>query len=75
MYKFYARHSNQQHLKRDLNEKYVPLNGNGGPYGCGYFLAAGKAISSVEPFIGSVVIYLIMFALGEIAVELKSLFS
>ncbi|WP_373470430.1 hypothetical protein [Candidatus Endomicrobiellum cubanum] len=62
--------SNQEHLKRDLSERHIHLIAIGGSIGVGIFFAVGNSIASAGPSIllsyilSSIVIYLIMRALG-----------
>ncbi|MDR3281685.1 MAG: amino acid permease [Endomicrobium sp.] len=62
-------------LQRGLSERHVQLIAIGGAIGIGLFLASGSAISSAGPslllsyLLGGCIVYFIMRALGEIAVE------
>jgi AAT family amino acid transporter len=65
----------KENLNRGLSERHIQLIAFGGAIGVGLFLASGKAIVSSGPslllsyLIGGIIIYLMMRALGEVAVE------
>jgi AAT family amino acid transporter len=67
--------SGDEKLQRGLSERHVQLIAIGGAIGIGLFLASGSAISSAGPslllsyLLGGVIVYFIMRALGEVAVE------
>ncbi|MDR0985116.1 MAG: amino acid permease [Endomicrobium sp.] len=67
--------SGSDSLQRGLSERHVQLIAIGGAVGIGLFLASGSAISSAGPslllsyLLAGFIVYLIMRALGEVAVE------
>jgi len=67
--------SDNEHLERGLSERHIHLIAIGGAIGFGLFLASGRAIASAGPslllsyILAGGFIYLIMRALGEVAVE------
>ncbi|MDR3274624.1 MAG: amino acid permease [Endomicrobium sp.] len=67
--------SNEENLQRDLSERHVQLIAIGGAIGIGLFLASGSAIASAGPslllsyLLAGTVVYFVMRALGEVAVE------
>ncbi|MDR1926582.1 MAG: amino acid permease, partial [Endomicrobium sp.] len=67
--------NDDEHLQRGLSERHINLIAIGGAIGIGIFLASGNAIASAGPSLlvsyifGSIFMYLIMRALGEVAVE------
>jgi len=66
---------NEEGLQRSLSKRHVQFIAIGGAIGVGLFLASGKAISCAGPslllsyLLGGIVVYFIVRALGEIAVE------
>ncbi|MDR0915246.1 MAG: amino acid permease [Endomicrobium sp.] len=67
--------SEGENLQRGLSERHVQLIAIGGAVGIGLFLASGSAIASAGPslllsyLLGGCIVYFIMRALGEVAVE------
>lgn len=66
--------NNQQQLRRGLKERHVGLIALGGSIGVGLFLGAASAIQAAGPslllsyFIGGIIVFFLLRALGEVAV-------
>jgi AAT family amino acid transporter len=67
--------SGEKNLQRNLSERHVQFVALGGAIGIGLFLASGSAIASAGPsllltyLLAGTIVYFIMRALGEVAVE------
>ena len=70
------RQENQQELRRGLKERHVQLIAIGGSIGVGLFLGSSAAIQAAGPsllityFIGGIVVFCLLRALGEVAVAI-----
>lgn len=70
------RQENQQELRRGLKERHIQLIAIGGSIGVGLFLGSSTAIQAAGPsllvtyFIGGLVVFFLLRALGEVAVAI-----
>ncbi|WP_094603056.1 putative transport protein YifK [Sporomusa silvacetica DSM 10669] len=70
------RQENQQELRRGLKERHIQLIAIGGSIGVGLFLGSSAAIQAAGPsllityFIGGIVVFCLLRALGEVAVAI-----
>ncbi|MCP6429134.1 aromatic amino acid transporter AroP, partial [Klebsiella pneumoniae] len=70
------RQENRQELRRGLKERHIQLIAIGGSIGVGLFLGSSAAIQAAGPsllvtyFIGGIVVFCLLRALGEVAVAI-----